>query len=109
MRAARRHTASIETEEEQVTEPSRHAFVVAGAAAGAATALGVNRVNAADAERPTLPIPAELRADADGEIAITARAGFANFLPGMATPTYGYNGAFLGPALRSAADHENVS
>jgi blue copper oxidase len=83
-----------------MTGPSRRAFVVAGVAAGAAAALGFNPISAANAERPILPIPPELRANANGEIAITARPGVVNFLPGMATPTFGYNGAFLGPALR---------
>lgn len=51
-------------------------------------------------ERPALPIPPELRADAKGEIGLQAKPGRRRFLPGLATPTYGINGPFLGPAVR---------
>ncbi|MEQ8347011.1 MAG: multicopper oxidase CueO [Sneathiellaceae bacterium] len=73
--------------------------VLAGAAAlGLGPALPVRRAAAAD--RPALPIPAELRADAMGEIHIAAQAGEMQFRPGPLTPTYGFNGPFLGPAIR---------
>ncbi len=52
------------------------------------------------AERSALPIPPELKADANGEIALVAQAGKRSFLPGSTTPTYGFNGPFLGPAVR---------
>ncbi len=51
-------------------------------------------------DRPPLPIPAELKANAKGEIALHARLGQQRFLPGLITPTYGINGPFLGPAVR---------
>ena len=54
----------------------------------------------AASSRPALPIPAILKADDNGVVALTAQIGTKQFLPGMATPTYGYNGSFLGPAIR---------
>lgn len=47
------------------------------------------------------PFPSsEIKPDATGAIAISAQPGATNFRPGMLTETYGYNGRFLGPALR---------
>ncbi|MBT5751430.1 MAG: multicopper oxidase CueO [Rhodospirillaceae bacterium] len=51
-------------------------------------------------DRPALPIPAELKANAKGEIALRVQSGQQQFLPGITTPTYGINGPFLGPAVR---------
>lgn len=78
---------------------SRREFV-AGSTALASLGMfsGLWPVRASD--RPTLPIPPELRADAKGEIALRAQPGQMQFLPGVATPTYGINGPFLGPAIR---------
>jgi blue copper oxidase len=50
--------------------------------------------------RVSLPIPRERRPDAQGVIAFDARSGSRRFLSGRNTPTYGYDGDFLGPALR---------
>ncbi len=79
---------------------SRRSALVAGAAGGALAALRVPRVSANAPSRATLPIPMELRADARGVIGFSAGAGTARFLAGHQTATYGYSGAYLGPALR---------
>ncbi len=51
-----------------------------------------------------LPIPAQLtgQAQADGSLAYALRIapGISTLLAGVQTPTWGYNGAYLGPALR---------
>ena len=51
-------------------------------------------------ERLALPIPPELKANAEGEIALRAEPGQRQFLPGLTTPTSGINGPYLGPAIR---------
>jgi blue copper oxidase len=83
-----------------MTDLSRRGVLVAGAAVGAMAALHLGPAVARDSARPALPIPAELRANGHGEIAFSARTGTADFMPGRRTATYGYNGPFLGPALR---------
>jgi cuproxidase len=83
-----------------MTELSRRDALVGGAAIGTMGAMRLRPAIAQDAARPALPIPQELRANARGEIAFSARAGMVDFLPGQRTATYGYNGPFLGPALR---------
>jgi blue copper oxidase len=60
---------------------SRRDLLVAGAAAGAMAALHLQPARADDAPRPALPIPPELRANAQGIIAFGAGAGTAGFLP----------------------------
>jgi blue copper oxidase len=55
---------------------------------------------ATNAERPVLPIPSEIKPNARGVVALSARPGIVEFIPGRRTATYGYNGSFLGPALR---------
>ena len=75
---------------------SRRGFL----AAGAASASSPLRAFAENSVRLQLAIPPELKADASGEIVFAARAGEMEFSSGRRTPTYGYNGAFLGPALR---------
>lgn len=77
-------------------------------AAGAMAALHLAPAFADDAARPALPIPPEIRPDAQGEIAFRAETGTVSFLPGQSTATYGYDGAFLGPALRLRRS-ENVT
>ena len=71
---------------------------------GAATLTALRGISVAwpahASERPALPIPPELRADAKGEIALRAQPGQRQFLPGPSTATYGINGPFLGPAIR---------
>jgi blue copper oxidase len=69
-------------------------------AAGAMAALHFPSAFADYAARPALPLPPEIRPDAQGAIAFSAGTGTVSFLPGQSTATYGYNGAFLGPALR---------
>lgn len=79
----------------------RDLLLGSAAAAGAiaiATMPAARRLAAA--ERPPLPIPPELRADAQGRIAIEAQPGSMAFLPGARTPTCGFNGPWLGPAIR---------
>jgi len=83
-----------------MTDLSRRGALVVGAAIGAMAALRRNPAVARDAARTALPIPGEVRADAQGAIALGAGAGAVRFLPGQPTATYGYNGPFLGPALR---------
>jgi blue copper oxidase len=67
---------------------------------GTAAALGLRTALARDAVRTALPIPREVGPDAQGTIVLSARAATVRFLPGRSTATFGYNGAFLGPALR---------
>ena len=57
-------------------------------------------VGAQATERPSLPIPPELRADAGGTIKLDAQTAVMRFLGGRETATYGINGPYLGPALR---------
>lgn len=83
-----------------MTDFSRRNLFLAGAAFGAVAALPIPRAGGREAVRPALPIPPEIRPNADGVIAFSARQGTMQFEPGRSTPTYGYDGAFLGPALR---------
>lgn len=50
-----------------------------------------------------IPPLAEFQVDADGTrvFELEARPGSSDFLPGVQTPTWGYNGDFLGPTLRA--------
>ena len=53
-----------------------------------------------DAGSP-LPIPPLLEPDADGRFALTAGRGTTEFLPDVASDTWGYNGqTYLGPTIR---------
>lgn len=80
---------------------SRRTLVQGAAALSLTTSpLLASRLLAA-ADRPALPIPPEIRADANGVIALTARRGQMNFVPGLTTPTYGINGDYLGPTVRA--------
>lgn len=79
---------------------SRRRVMTSGAAAAGMVLSRLPDGRAADSTRPDLPIPAELRPDASGRISVAARTGRLAVLPGRATPTYGYNAPFLGPALR---------
>jgi blue copper oxidase len=79
-----------------MTELSRRSVL----AAGTAFALCPPPAVAQGTVRTALPIPRELAPDANGEIVFAARVGEMEFSPGCRTPTYGYNGAYLGPALR---------
>ena len=79
---------------------SRRSALVAGAASGAIAALRFSSALASDAARPSPPIPPEIRPSEQGVVAFGAGVRTAHFLPGLATATRGYNGAFLGPRLR---------
>jgi blue copper oxidase len=85
-----------------MTAISRRATLGAGAASGATAALRLGRpaLATSDSVRPALAIPSEIRPNAEGVIAFDAGAGAAHFQSGRSTATYGYNGPFLGPALR---------
>ncbi len=78
---------------------SRRTFCVGAGALAAAALVGGTRLAWA-AERPALPIPAELKPDANGKIVLDAMTGTQSFVAGMSTPTYGFNAPFLGPAVR---------
>jgi len=73
--------------------------MAASAVLGAGLGLGSVRALAA-ADRPSLPIPPEIRANDQGEINLTARTGFRQWVPAGPTATYGINGEFLGPTVR---------
>ncbi|HUB48142.1 MAG TPA: multicopper oxidase CueO [Acetobacteraceae bacterium] len=83
-----------------MTKLSRRRALTTGVASGTIAALRLTPALAADTARPALPVPSEIRPNAQGVIAFDARAATARFLPGQSTATYGYNAAFLGPALR---------
>src|SRR5262245_26337441 len=85
--------------EEKMVQLSRRTLLLAGTA-WAVTELGPNNGRAQDSARPSLPIPAELRADAGGTIRLDARVGSMRFMGGRETATYGINGPYLGPAVR---------
>ncbi|MFG2824647.1 multicopper oxidase family protein [Kitasatospora sp. NPDC048365] len=52
-----------------------------------------------------LPVPPLLHPEPDGDgvrqFELTLQAGRTEILPGLSTPTWGFNGAFLGPTLRA--------
>ncbi|TQI82138.1 blue copper oxidase [Serratia fonticola] len=78
----------------------RRDFIKLTAALGAASALPLWSRAAWAADRPALPIPAILTPDAQGKIALALQTGEMNWLPNMATKTWGINGGLLGPAVR---------
>jgi blue copper oxidase len=78
---------------------SRRTALLGGLAAFASREFFSN-AHAEDGARPALPIPPELRANADGVIALDAHTGSMRFLANYDTPTYGINGPYLGPAVR---------
>lgn len=82
-----------------MTNISRRTAIIEVGACAAIAALRVSPAGARAARTP-LPVPPELRADTQGNIVFSAVSGAMRFLPGQPTATYGYNGAFLGPALR---------
>ncbi len=73
---------------------------VAAYSVTAALRLGRPALATSNSVRPALAIPPEIRANAEGVIAFRAGASAAHFQSGRPTATYGYNGPFLGPALR---------
>jgi blue copper oxidase len=83
-----------------LTAFSRRGALIAGAAMGASAAFRLPHALASDGARPSLSIPPEVRANAQGAILLSAGTGTVRFRPDQLTATYGYNGAFLGPVLR---------
>lgn len=83
-----------------MTDLTRRKALVTGAVSGTIAALRLTTARAANTPQPALPIPSEVRTNAQREISFSARVGTANFLPGRTTRTYGYDAPFLGPALR---------
>ncbi|MCP2232089.1 multicopper oxidase CueO [Erwinia aphidicola] len=78
----------------------RRDFLKLSAALGAASALPLWSCSLMAAEqRPLLPIPSLLTADARSEISLIAQAGSSSWR-GKNVPTWGYNGALLGPAIQ---------
>lgn len=78
---------------------SRREFCKVTAAIATTAQFGITRRLWA-ADRPSLPIPQEIRPDAGASIALAAEEGTQSFLSGVTTPTYGFNAPYLGPALR---------
>jgi blue copper oxidase len=85
---------------------SRRTVLLGGAAASVVGGLRLDRAAAQavarqpQSPRPSLPIPPELRANANGVIALDSRPGSMRFLPDKVTATYGINAPYLGPAVR---------
>ncbi|WP_333893179.1 multicopper oxidase domain-containing protein, partial [Atlantibacter subterraneus] len=77
----------------------RRDFLKYSAVLGAASALPLWSRFALAADRPALPIPNLLSADAESRIRLTIQAGQTLF-NGKAAATWGYNGNLLGPALQ---------
>lgn len=83
-----------------MTDLTRRNVLVAAAASGGVAALRLAHADTAKTQRPPLPLPPEVRANARGAISFSARRGNTMFGSGLSTATYGYNASFLGPALR---------
>ena len=77
----------------------RRDFLKYSAVLGAASALPLWSRAAFAADRPALPIPELLTADARSRIQLVVQAGKTSFGSHTAT-TWGYNGNLLGPALQ---------
>ncbi|HFZ8995073.1 TPA: multicopper oxidase CueO [Citrobacter freundii] len=77
----------------------RRDFLKYSVAIGAASALPLWSRTVFAAERPALPIPELLTADARSRIQLKVKAGRSTFAGKTAT-TWGYNGNLLGPALK---------
>ncbi len=52
-------------------------------------------------ERAALPVPPELRADATGAVRLSIDQGSRTWVAAGPTPTFGFNGDYLGPAIRT--------
>jgi blue copper oxidase len=87
-------------EEITMMQLSRRTVLLGGTAAALGGGFCASATRAQSRSRPSLPIPSELRPNADRMIAIDARPGSARFLDNQVTATYGYNGPYLGPAVR---------
>lgn len=77
----------------------RRDFLKYSVALGLSSALPLWSRAVFAAERPALPIPELLTADARNHISLTAKSGQSAFA-GKTTTTWGYNGNLLGPALK---------
>ncbi|ENB7487946.1 multicopper oxidase CueO [Citrobacter koseri] len=77
----------------------RRDFLKYSVALGVASALPLWSRAVFAAERPALPIPDFLTADARNHISLIVKAGQSTFAGKTAT-TWGYNGTLLGPALK---------
>ena len=77
----------------------RRDFLKYSAALGAFSALPLWSRSAFAAERPALPIPDLLEADAQSRIRLTVQAGKTTF-GNYTAASWGYNGNLLGPALK---------
>ncbi|PXW59267.1 blue copper oxidase [Grimontella sp. AG753] len=77
----------------------RRDFLKYSAALSVASALPLWSRSLLAAERPVLPIPPLLSADAQNHIQLTVQAGASTFAGKQAT-TWGYNGSLLGPAIQ---------
>ncbi|NNS07833.1 multicopper oxidase CueO [Erwinia sp. JH02] len=78
----------------------RRDFIKLSAAIGAASALPLwSRSLMAAEQRPLLPIPTLLTADARSEITLIAQTGN-SLWRGKNVPSWGYNGSLLGPAIQ---------
>jgi blue copper oxidase len=88
------------SEERTMVQLSRRTVLLGGAAACMIGEFCPRRARAEKMARPSLPIPPELRPNAEGTIALDARPGLVRFLGDRETATYGINGPFLGPAVR---------
>ncbi|HIF4732901.1 multicopper oxidase CueO [Citrobacter amalonaticus] len=77
----------------------RRDFLKYSVALGLSSALPLWSRTVFAAQRPTLPIPELLTADARNHISLMAKAGQSAF-GGKTATTWGYNGNLLGPALK---------
>lgn len=84
-----------------MTSADRRQFLIGSASLTALSAGGfLFSGPARSTERNKLPIPAEVRADAHGQVKLNVRSHTHRFLAGIDTPTFGINGPYLGPAVR---------
>jgi blue copper oxidase len=79
---------------------SRRTVLLGGAAASMMREFCASKAHAEESVRPSLPIPPELRANAEGTTALDARPGSMRLQGNYDTATYGINGPYLGPAVR---------
>lgn len=77
----------------------RRDFLKYSVALGVASALPLWSRAVFAAERPALPVPTLLGADARNRLSLTVKAGQSAF-GGKTATTWGYNGNLLGPALK---------
>ncbi|MFI6871615.1 multicopper oxidase family protein [Nocardia sp. NPDC050406] len=84
---------------------SRRGFLAGLAAAPIALSVGCAATRSGDPGPRPLPIPplapASVGPDGIRRFRLRALRGTAEILPGKSTPTWGYNGAILGPTLRA--------